>query len=185
GNITQYLQWNPYANRQDLVLDIIQGIAYLHKKSIVHSDLKGVNVLISDNGVACLADFGLSSVVNMHLLVWTSIESTVSNAGTVRWQAPELLDEESVGTTKESDIYAFACVCYEVFIGRVPFYQYSFDPTVMRQLMLGHCPLKPELNSGPYIHWGLTDWMWSLIVECWNQNPAARPKASEVVERLF
>ncbi|KAF8982244.1 kinase-like domain-containing protein [Cyathus striatus] len=184
GNITQYLQRNPQVDRQDLILDIIQGISYLHKKSIVHGDLKGANVLISENGVACLADFGLSSVVNTHSLVWTSIESTVSNAGTVRWQAPELLDEESVGTTKESDIYAFACVCYEVFVGKVPFYQYSFDPTVMRQLMLGYRPLKPELNSAPYIHWGLTDWMWSLIVECWHQDSTARPEAPEVVERL-
>ncbi|KAF9003246.1 kinase-like domain-containing protein [Cyathus striatus] len=184
GNITQYLQRNPGVNRQNLALDIARGIAYLHEKWIIHGDLKGVNVLISDNGVACLADFGLSSIINAHSLIWTSIESTVSNAGTIRWQAPELLDEESVGSTKESDVYAFACVCYEVFVGKVPFYQYSFDPTVMRQLMLGYRPLKPELNSAPYTHYGLTDWMWSLVEKCWCQDPASRPEASEVVEKL-
>ncbi|KAF8999175.1 kinase-like domain-containing protein [Cyathus striatus] len=184
GNITQYLGRNPDVSRQHLTLDIARGIAYLHEKSIVHGDLKGVNVLISDNGVACLADFGLSSIINTYSLAWSSIESSVINAGTVRWQAPELLDEKSLGATKESDIYAFACVCYEVFVGKVPFYQCPFDPTVMRQIMLGQRPLRPELNSTPYIRWGLTQWMWSLIEECWREDASIRPQASEVVYKL-
>ncbi|KAF8982242.1 kinase-like domain-containing protein, partial [Cyathus striatus] len=159
---------------------IVRGIAYLHEKSIVHGDLKGVNVLIADDGLACLSYFGLSSSINTHALTWTSIESTVSNAGTIRWLAPELLYETSVGPTKESDIYAFACV----FVGKVPFYQHLFDPTVMRQIMLGQRPLHPELKSDPYTRWGLTDWMWSLIEKCWHEDPFIRPKASDVVNML-
>ncbi|KAF8999173.1 kinase-like domain-containing protein [Cyathus striatus] len=172
GNIIEYLRKSPDVNRQQLTLDIVRGIAYLHEKSIVHGDLKGVNL-------SCIPLY----VVHV-LQILVSIESTVSNAGTIRWLAPELLYETSIGPTKESDIYAFACVCYEVFVGKVPFYQHLFGPTVMRQIMLGQRPLHPELKSDPYTRWGLTDWMWSLIEKCWHEDPSTRPKALEVVNML-
>ncbi|KAF8999165.1 kinase-like domain-containing protein [Cyathus striatus] len=184
GNMTEYLEKNPDVNRKHLTSDIAGGLLYLHKQSVIHGDLKGANVLISKNGVACLADFGLSSIVCSQSLAWTSVETTVSTAGTIRWQAPELLDENSIGVTKESDMYAFACVCYEIFVGKVPFYQYVLDPAVMRQIMLGQRPLRPALDSAPYAHWGLTGWIWTLIEECWREDPTTRLKASEVVDKI-
>lgn len=81
------------------------------------------NILITPARRACLADFGLATVKDSSHLTRTA--STQKSVGTVRWQAPELLDSEPQGPTanaKESDVYAFACVCYEVlglvYIGR-------------------------------------------------------------------
>lgn len=74
------------------------------------------NILISDTGRACLADFGLSCVLEVDTALWNSNQSSVLSGGTVRWQAPELIDpaHEDTRAGKASDIYAFACVCYEV-----------------------------------------------------------------------
>ena len=70
------------------------------------------------SGRGCLADFGLANLVDEDILRWTSIQTTGhQNGGTLRWQAPELIDppsEESAKATPASDIYSFACVCYEV-----------------------------------------------------------------------
>ena len=74
-----------------------------------------MNILVTESGKACLADFGLSIHVDAEMLKWTS-ESSENTGGTVRWQAPELIGSENENSkpTKETDIYAFSCVCYEV-----------------------------------------------------------------------
>lgn len=54
------------------------------------------------------------------ILKWTSQSSAASKGGSIRWQAPELFgadNDEVVPNSKESDIYAWSCVCYEVFRG--------------------------------------------------------------------
>ena len=70
------------------------------------------------SGRGCLADFGLANLVDEDILRWTSVQTTGhQSGGTLRWQAPELIDppsEELAKATPASDIYSFACVCYEV-----------------------------------------------------------------------
>ena len=77
-----------------------------------------MNVLVKRSGRACLADFGLANLVDENILRWTSIQSAGhGSSGTLRWQAPELIkpsSDESAKATPASDIYSFACVCYEV-----------------------------------------------------------------------
>lgn len=75
------------------------------------------NILVTDSGRACVADFGLSSVSDANILNWTSHSSAASKGGSIRWQAPELFDvenDEVVHNSEASDIYAWSCVCYEV-----------------------------------------------------------------------
>lgn len=75
------------------------------------------NILVDNSGRAQLADFGLSSVTDPTILRWTSHSSAVSQGGSTRWQAPELFEpegEDLIPNSKGSDIYAWACVCYEV-----------------------------------------------------------------------
>lgn len=91
--------------------------------------------MVSLSGRACLADFGLASIRDSNIRDFTSA-SNVKTVGTLRWQAPELLDidlpedqdadspellsadspdAERFGVnTRASDVWAFACVCYEV-----------------------------------------------------------------------
>ncbi|KAJ7878116.1 kinase-like domain-containing protein, partial [Mycena olivaceomarginata] len=71
------------------------------------------NILVKDDGVCCLADFGIAVFAEMHVS-WT-ISSTSSIRGAVRWLAPELLDPEhkpKPSTTR--DVYSLGCTIYEV-----------------------------------------------------------------------
>ncbi|KAK1231732.1 hypothetical protein PQX77_005141 [Marasmius sp. AFHP31] len=111
GNLVEFLR---ATEREDvdhytLVYDVASRLAYLHSNKIVHGDLKGVNTLITDSLRACIADFGLSRIAVKHGLGLTT--SGARPAGTMRWQAPELLWGER--PSMESDMYSFACVCYE------------------------------------------------------------------------
>lgn len=75
------------------------------------------NVLVDDQGQAKIADFGLARIVDSQAS--TVGRTSLKGRGSIRWQAPELLDPkrfqgELCRTTKESDVYAFASVCLEV-----------------------------------------------------------------------
>ncbi|KAF8996202.1 kinase-like domain-containing protein [Cyathus striatus] len=190
GNVVEYIQRFPYTSRPLLLRDIAHGISYLHEKNIVHGDLKGANILVTSTGRACLSDFGLSSMSDPEVIKWTSMQSTVSTGGTVRWQAPELVDPdiEDVRTTKESDVYAFACVCYELFTGKVPFYEISRDAAVTLRISRGEKPSQPDLKSrypDSVFYRGLTEEIWSIMQDCWRREPAERPNINEALNRLL
>jgi len=114
GNIIEFLKDKEL--KPDYVLhlirDIAHGLEYLHSKDIVHGDLRGSNILISNDGVPYLADFGLVFIIDHNEFTTSKI------AGPARWTAPESLDppenEDASPYTKESDIYAFAMTAVEV-----------------------------------------------------------------------
>lgn len=114
-----------------------------------------LNVLIDDSGRARIADFGISSVSDPKIPHWTSQSAAASKGGTARWQAPELNDpeeddddnddDERVGdnylhNTKESDVYAWSCVCYEVI-------HFSHGATLNAHENMSHRSLQTNLPS--------------------------------------
>jgi len=185
GNAVDFLKRYPETYCVNLALDIAMGLEHLHSlnPSIVHGDLKGANVLITDSRRACLADFGLSKAIDSKSISMTYYYSSVKTGGTVRWQAPELHDPYVIQqNSKASDIYAFACVCYELFSDHAPFYEQKADTAVLLSILQGMRPTRPsdELSKRR----GLGDEIWTIIVTCWVQDPTQRPTAEQVVERL-
>ncbi|KAK1228999.1 hypothetical protein PQX77_007952 [Marasmius sp. AFHP31] len=174
GNLVQYLKDTPRESIDHLALalDVASGLSHLHVKKIVHADLKGVNVLIMPSGRACICDFGLSLIADSQAIGLSS--STSRSAGTLRWMAPELL-AENVTATKESDIYAFACVCYEILTSLPPFHECKNDGAVIIQVSLGKRPSRPEdlPNSLSVV--------WDLMEVCWQEDPSLRPSASTIL----
>ncbi|KAF8996195.1 kinase-like domain-containing protein [Cyathus striatus] len=102
--------------------------------------------------------------------------STITSGGTICWQAPELFDSavDHAILTKESDVYAFGCVCYEVFTGEIPFYEIPRDYAVMLRIIKGEKPSRPGLEScasESVFSRGLTEEMWTLMQDCWKFDP--------------
>ncbi|KAJ7108599.1 kinase-like domain-containing protein [Mycena epipterygia] len=175
GHIIEFLRNAPAdTNRASLMLDIARGLEYLHCKRVVHGDLKGMNILVTPSRRACVADFGLSSIADALTLRFT--HSTASaQRGTVRYQAPELILAESPNHFA-SDVYAFACVCYEILTGKVPFYEISQDVAVMYKVVQGLRPSPPETMP--------LDSLWVLLQDCWEQKSANRPDVTQIIQRL-
>ncbi|KIJ19006.1 hypothetical protein PAXINDRAFT_166907 [Paxillus involutus ATCC 200175] len=137
GSLSSYLskhQTMDPSGRQGLLFDITSGLRYLHSQDVVHGDLHSGNVLIDDNGRACLTDFGLSLIIRE--FVGTSyLKSSV--CGSVRYADPELVrqvhaDAGVVYPTKSSDVYSF---------GGLTLYVCSVRKTAVRghQRNPGHC----------------------------------------------
>jgi len=187
GNVVNFLaNCNSDIDCIPLCLDVAAGLDYLHSQNIVHGDMKGLNVLVSQSQRAYIADFGLATVI--HTASTTMTQTTNRARGTLRWQAPELwLDTEETSETqqqnaKATDIYAFGSVCYEMFSGNWPFYDVRNDFQVMMAVQAGKRPLRPSYALSRIR--GLNDEIWHLIETCWNQEPSQRPTSDQILEQL-
>ncbi|KAG6860189.1 hypothetical protein C0995_014617 [Termitomyces sp. Mi166 len=161
--------------------DIAQGVAYLHQHSIVHGDLKGLNILVDNCGRARIGGFGSSSIDCPSIPAWGSFPRVASRGGSIRWQAPELftadLDEDFPINTKATDVYAWGCVCYEIFTGKCPFHEIATDEAVAVKVALGAKPAQVRA-------WGLLHDIRQLMERCWERDPINRPTIEQVVERM-
>ncbi|KAJ6516320.1 kinase-like domain-containing protein, partial [Mycena sanguinolenta] len=163
----------PDIDRLSLMLDVARGLEYLHGQDVVHGDLKTVNILVTPSRRACITDFGLSSIVT-ELSVRMTFSSRNDRAGTVRYQAPELLKNESSNHYR-SDVYAFACVAYEILSGKVPFFEITNDVAILLKVVEGGRPSRLEVIPLD---------IWLLLDDCWQQQIDKRP-TTVVVSQLL
>ncbi|KAJ7653817.1 kinase-like domain-containing protein [Mycena olivaceomarginata] len=159
------------------ILDVALGLEHLHANGIVHGDLKGDNIFVTPSHRACIADFGLASIVTS--LSSLQFTSKPTQGGTVRYQAPEV--HKGGHQDQCSDIYSFACLAYEMLTGSYPFQELLMDMAVALAVIGGCRPLCPPSCLGsPSL-----DSLWNLLQNCWEDNPKNRPVASEIIKHLM
>ncbi|KAJ7508890.1 kinase-like domain-containing protein [Mycena galericulata] len=159
-----------------LLFQTAQGLAYLHSQNIVHGDLRGGNVLIDDDGHARLADFGLAIVTDATLGT-----TSTTQRGSLRWMAPELTDfEVEFKRTEASDVYAFACLCIEIYTGEQPFWNVQQDIAVLLQIRDKKRPPRPSSSGMPDGTRAMSDRLWATVEACWAHEPSDRPDMVKV-----
>ncbi|XP_042056499.1 probable LRR receptor-like serine/threonine-protein kinase At3g47570 [Salvia splendens] len=106
--------------RLNIVIDVAQAIEYLHigmGSCVVHGDLKPSNILLDEDMVAYVGDFGLAKIISD--LVSTSHESSsVAIAGTIGYVAPEYATNNLIST--QGDIYSYGILILEMFTNKRP-----------------------------------------------------------------
>jgi len=187
GDIVPFLKRNPNANRAQLILQIANGLWYLHTYDpvVVHGDLKCANILISETGEARLADFGLS---HRAIQGASSEENSAAwyTAGNPRWQAPELLeaaDYNEAERTTASDMFAFGRVIIEVYTEELPFANIPFPPAIVNLVSKGTLPARP--TDPKVLSRGLDDRVWEIVKDCSQYHPHARLTARDAITRLL
>ncbi|KAF7336032.1 Kinase-like protein [Mycena sanguinolenta] len=174
GTVLRYLRNYGRGDVNRLLLEIAQGLDYLHSMNVVHGDLRGNNILISDDGNACLSDFGLATTID-DADSTLGFTSTSNRAGSVRWFAPELIEPTRFGCpkfirTKASDVYAYACVCLELYTGNPPFSTLP-DVAAMFRIIGGERPEQPPSISAA---------VWQLVTSAWAEAFRARPPIHDI-----
>lgn len=102
----------PIADAVDIVAQACEGLAFAHAHRTIHRDVKPANILVGQDGVVKLVDFGLAEVLGTH--------SLAGGAGTYAYMAPEDFHEDEQ-SGRQSDIWAAGIVLYELLAGRRPF----------------------------------------------------------------
>ncbi|XP_074857815.1 mitogen-activated protein kinase kinase kinase 19 [Carettochelys insculpta] len=154
---------------------ILQGVAYLHKNSVVHRDIKGNNLMLMPSGVIKLIDFGCAK-----RLAWVSLNGTQSERlksvhGTPYWMAPEIINESGYG--RKSDIWSIGCTVFEMATGKPPL---SSMAKLAAMFYIGaHRGLMPSLpdhfsgNAADFVHLCLT------------RDQHERPSALQLLQHPF
>lgn len=177
GDAYNYVRNHPnlsYLSRKTILYDLADALSYLHRKQIVHGDLKLVNVVLNRDEEALLCDFGLSKLFD------TNTSEVLKGAGTYRWTAPEIHNNEP--KTPASDMYAFSMCIVEIITGKVPFHQTRAAAAVILDIVTGKRPAKtPEWSPDGCSYVGL----WGIAEKGWAVDPSERPSAQEVMARLF
>lgn len=104
----------PFDKKVELLLQTLQALAYLHRRGILHRDLKPDNLQVG-NGQVKVLDFGLAVARD----TLRGLEFSEHLAGTMEYMAPELLLDAP--PSEASDLYALGVIAYELFAGRHPF----------------------------------------------------------------
>lgn len=132
------------------------------------------NILIDQTGHACLADFGLLTLISDPSDLLSS--SSHRQGGTARWMSPELINPQQFGftngcPTKSSDCYALGMVIYETISGHPPFHQHG-DLTVFVKVLAGEQPLRGK---------DFTESLWKMLEQCWVSQPNDRPRVEDIL----
>ncbi|KNA08793.1 hypothetical protein SOVF_159510 isoform B [Spinacia oleracea] len=147
-------------------IDVSMGMEYLHQNNIVHRDLKTANLLMGEDGVVKIADFGVAKVQ-------TKSGIMTAETGTYRWMAPEVIGHKPYD--HKADVFSFGIVLWELLTGEIPYSSLTPLQAAIGVVQKGLRPPIPKHAPSK-----LAD----LLEKCWHQDPTLRPKFSEVTEVL-
>ncbi|KAG8707046.1 hypothetical protein FRC08_000726 [Ceratobasidium sp. 394] len=182
GSAPKYLANNPDADVLQILHDVAKGMSHLAAQNppIAHGDLKGANVLINNDGRACICDFGLSRFMKDFM----SIDTTFG--GTIRWMAPEQLRADTMIVSLPADIFSWGMLSLELMTGAIPWPDVQQDSAVILKVAArGQRPTRPECQCKEECSCLMgKDDLWTLIQECWVDEPKERPGVTQLCKAL-
>ncbi|XP_072709301.1 receptor-interacting serine/threonine-protein kinase 1 isoform X1 [Ciconia boyciana] len=186
GNMMKVLQKLslPLSVKGRFVLEITEGMLYLHEQGFVHKDLKPENILVDTDFHIKIADLGVASFKNWSRLTQ---EETVrqkqtkstcqNNAGTLYYMAPEHLRCLNVKPVEKSDVYSFGIVIWAIFANKEPYEHGINEAQICFGIMNGNRPDIEEMTDKCPVE------IIDLMKQCWEQEPEKRPTFAEISQR--
>lgn len=151
----------------EIVSKIATAVAYAHFNGVIHRDLKPANVLIDDNGVPKVTDFGLAKLSGR-----SDLTSTGQVIGTPNYMAPEQAAGRTSDVNSASDIYSLGAILYEALTGRPPFQ--SSNPMETIKQVVEKEPVSPR-HLNPAIPRDLD----TICLKCLDKDQLRRYSSSE------
>ena len=131
----------------DMAAQVAEGLSFAHRSGIIHRDLKPANILLTADGKACLADFGLARTLFNDTIV--DVENR-NLEGTAPYMSPAVAAGDAEDT--RCDIYSFGALLYEMLTGQPP-YKGRSTKEILNQIIAG--PPKPITSLNPNADRGL------------------------------
>lgn len=149
-----------------VAIDVSKGMNYLHQNNIIHRDLKTANLLMDENEVVKVADFGVARVQ-------TQSGVMTAETGTYRWMAPEVIEHKPYDY--KADVFSFGIVMWELLTGELP---YSYLTPLQAAVGVVQKGLRPTIPKHTYPK------LAELLERCWQRDPTQRPNFSQIIDIL-
>jgi eukaryotic-like serine/threonine-protein kinase len=144
----------------DIMLQVTDGMSVAHDAYIIHRDIKPQNIMIQDNGMVKITDFGIAMAMNS-----TQLTQTNSVMGSVHYLPPEQANGK--GATLQSDIYSMGILMYELLTGKLPYKGDNAVEIALKHLKEPFPSIKEELPDIPQS-------VENIIIKATAKNPKNR-----------
>ena len=174
GSLSRMLkQFGPFGTEiiRRYTSQMLRGLAYLHHQGIIHRDIKGANVLVTETGIAKLADFGCSKQLQ-GAATGSMDESLRSIRGSVPWMAPEVIKQS--GSGRSADVWSLGCTVIEMATAKRPWPQLSDNFSALFQVATA--------NTGPPYPENPTDELTEFLDACFRLVPEERATCDQLLE---
>ena len=162
-----------YRKAADITKQVASGLSAAHKKGIVHRDVKPHNILMTEDGIAKITDFGIAKAVTNTTIVDSGKDNVM---GSVHYFSPE--QAKGANVDEKSDIYSLGIVLYEMLTGKVPF---DGDNPVTIALMQINEPVTPPSVFNHNVPPGLE----RIVMKAVEKQPKNRfDSADEMIDAL-
>jgi serine/threonine protein kinase len=166
---------------------VLLGLKYLHEHNILHRDVKGGNILVNNDGIVKLADFGASKSFHVDqdgaLLDVEDAMSQMTMRGTPYFMAPEVF-EENYG--RKADIWSFGCVAYQMLTSNPPWRGLGIQSPMKLFLYISKHPGPPPVDCDKNdIGSSISESLSNLLEQCFERDPTNRPSAQSLLEHPF
>jgi eukaryotic-like serine/threonine-protein kinase len=151
----------------DIALQISNGLSKAHEKGIVHRDIKPANIMITDDGVVKILDFGLAKNPGNR-----QITRTGRTMGTLAYLSPEQASGKKMD--HRTDIWSLGVVIYEMAVGKLPF-EHDADAAVLYSIM--DKPPIPPSRTGVSVPAALE----GVILKCLQKDPKDRYQTADAI----
>jgi len=153
---------------------MVQGLIFLHSHKILHRDLKAGNILLTSDGIAKLADFGVSAKLQY------TLQKKDTVVGSPYWMAPEVISvqkDRAEGYDMKADIWSLAITAIELAEGKPPL----FEIASLRVIFLIPARDPPKLQKPEKWSKEFND----FLAVCLQKNPHNRPTSKELMNHPF
>ncbi|KAG8722541.1 hypothetical protein FRC09_006117 [Ceratobasidium sp. 395] len=169
-----------------IITDAARGLQYLHEREppVVHSGMRGNNILITDSGRGMLGGFGLTKVLQ-DSKPGEKLPTAVMTGKTEsqRYMAPEMLEVDYPELKTPCDVWGWAMAALELISGQAPYYQCKQVHLAAAEILTSKKPIRSKFaNFEKYAF--KPDEMWALLERCWQFEVNDRPPMDQVVGEL-